>query len=113
MIERNIDQASKRTTENRILSGKIEGRVVSISEAGVAITDVPIDRLSDVPMDESVSITCEGHTTLRLFYPRHNEPDMTFLAMLGESGFLEICLVGDNVEKFLGIRRGSHVLIIW
>jgi hypothetical protein len=95
------------------LAGKLEGRVVSISSRGAAITDIHTDRLSDVPTDESVSITCEGHTTVRLFQPQHNEAPMTLIAILGESGFLEISLVGDDVQKFLGIGPGSPVLVEW
>jgi hypothetical protein len=87
--------------------------VVSISSQGAAVTDIPVDRLQTVPTDDSVSICCEGHATARLFPSDHDEPEMTFLAVLGESGFLELALVGDSVATFLGIRPGSQVSVNW
>ncbi len=95
------------------MADRIQGRVVSITDAGAAITDIPLDRLKDVPRDESVAIECEGHRTLRLFDQEHGQPAMTFLALLGPSGFLELHLTEDSVATFLGITLGSEVTIRW
>jgi hypothetical protein len=95
------------------LASKIQGKVVSISDRGAAITDISVDRLVGVPRDEQVSIRCEGHITACLFPADHTEPHMTFLAVLGNSGFLELALVGDSVASFLGICPGSVVTVNW
>ncbi|MFC1759452.1 adenosylmethionine-8-amino-7-oxononanoate aminotransferase [Planctomycetota bacterium] len=95
------------------MAGQIEGTVVSISDDGIAITDISIDRLSGVPTDESVAIQCEGHTTQHIFPVEHGQPEMTLIAAQGQSGFLEISLVGDSVATFLGIKTGSDVTVTW
>jgi S-adenosylmethionine hydrolase len=95
------------------LAGKIQGKVVSISDRGDAITDIAVDRLHGIPTDESVSIHCEGHATSCIFPADHDQPEMTFLAVQGTSGFLELSLVGDSVKAFLGIGPGSQVMIKW
>ena len=96
------------------MAGKIQGTVVSISDEGIAITDIAVDQLADVPAeDDSVSISCEGHTTQKIFPVEHGQAEMTFIAAQGKSGFLEISLVGDSVATFLGIKAGSDVTVKW
>ena len=92
---------------------KLEGKVTNVSESGTAVTDISLDQLTDVPTDDSVSITCEGHTTVRIFPEDHGQPEMTFIAARGKSGYLEISLVGDSVSTFLGIGPGSSVVVKW
>jgi S-adenosylmethionine hydrolase len=87
--------------------------VVSIDEQGAAITDIANERLASVPTDEQVTIRCEGHVTSCIFPAEHHQPDMTFLAVCGRSGFLELMLVGDSVASFLGIGPGSTVTVHW
>ncbi len=86
---------------------------MSISEQGDAITDIAVESLQGVPLDESVSIHCEGHVTSCIFPAEHDQPAMTFLALQGTSGYLELTLVGDSVQAFLGIRPGSDVMLKW
>jgi S-adenosylmethionine hydrolase len=95
------------------LAGKLQGKVVSIGQHGAAITDIAVDRLEGVPVDEQVSIRCEGHVTSCIFPADHDQPEMTFLALRGTSGFLELALVGDSVATFLGIGPGSVVTVKW
>ena len=95
------------------MPGKLEGQVVSISDTGAAITDISLDRLNGIPTDDSVSVSCEGHTTYRLFSCDDEQAAMTFVAIQGTSGFLELCLVGDSVQAFLGIGPGSSVAVKW
>ena len=95
------------------LAGKIQGHVVAISESGDAITEIQVDRLRDVPTDERVSISCDGHQTSCLFPADHQQPPMTFLAVLGTDGYLQLRLVGDSASAFLGFRPGSQVTIRW
>ena len=97
----------------RQLGGKITGTVTSINATGAAVTDISVDQLRDVPHDDQVSIACEGHVTGRLFPPDHGQPEMTFLAILSDDGFLELHLVGDRVNTFLGIQDGSPVTVRW
>ena len=95
------------------MAGQIEGTVVSISDEGIAITDISVDQLADVPTDDSVAIQCEGHTTQQIFPVEHGQAEMTLIAAQGKSGFLEISLVGDSVATFLGIKTGSDVKVTW
>jgi len=95
------------------VGGSIQGTVISITEDGDAVTDIAVDRLDGVPTDNRVSIHCDGHVTSRIFPADHQQPEMTFLAIQGESGFLELLLVGDSASAFLGFRSGSEVTIKW
>ncbi len=96
-----------------VLAGSIKGKVVSITESGDAITDISVDQLDGVPHDDRVSISCDGHVTSRIFPVDHEQPEMTFLAVHGPSGFLELLLVGDSASAFLGIAPGSDVVVKW
>jgi S-adenosylmethionine hydrolase len=95
------------------LASKIQGKVVAVSDGGDAITDIANDQLAGVPTDDQVSIHCEGHVTSRIFPAEHGQPEMTFLAVRGRSGYLELTLVGDSVQAFLGIGPGSDVTLKW
>lgn len=95
------------------MGGSIQGTVVSITDAGDAVTDISVDRLQGIPTDDRVSILCDGHVTSRIFPADHQQPEMTFLAIQGDSGFLELLLVGDSASAFLGIRSGSEVTVKW
>lgn len=95
------------------MPGKIEGAVVAYSESGNLITDIPHDRLRTVPSGGSVSVVCDEHETVGIFPADHKEPDFTFLAMLGPSGFLELAIVGESAKAMLGVRLGEKVLVKW
>lgn len=95
------------------MPGKIEGKIVSYSEAGNLVTDIPVERLRAVPRDPSVSVTCDEHQTVGLFGTDHKEPEMTLLALLSDSGFLELVIVGDSAKIMLGVRPGQSVLVKW
>jgi len=92
---------------------KIEGKVVSISESGNLITDISCAALAEAPRDGTVSIRCDEHETVGLFTSGHNEPEMSFLALLGDGGFLELTIVGDSAKMMLGIRTGERVNVQW
>ena len=92
---------------------KITGQVVSVSDAGDLITDIKVADLGAVPRDESVRIKCEGHLTIDIFPTEHGQPEMTFIALEGKSGCLELSLVGDDASRFLSISVGSTVAIAW
>ena len=95
------------------MAGKLQGEVVSVSESGDAVTSISNDQLAEAPTDDRVTIRCNGHKTAGIFPSDHNQPEMTFLAVLGSTGFLELQLVGDSAHKFLGIRAGADVTVQW
>jgi S-adenosylmethionine hydrolase len=91
----------------------IEGKVVSISEGGNLVTDIPCAALAEAPRDSAVSIRCDEHETVGLFTAGHSEPEMSLLALLGDSGFLELTIVGDSAKMMLGVRVGERVSVQW
>jgi S-adenosylmethionine hydrolase len=95
------------------MAGKIEGRVVSVTDAGDLLTDIRAEQLVGAPRDERVRIACDEHVTLGLFGPEHTEPEMTFLAVIGKDGLLRLEIVGDNASLMLGVRVGERVVVEW
>ena len=95
------------------MPGKIEGKIASVAASGNFVTDLTHEQLAGTPRDPSVTICCDEHETVGLFLPDHHEPDFSFLALLGESGFLELTIVGDSAKVMLGIRVGEPVSVRW
>lgn len=96
------------------MPGKIQGTVRSIDSFGNLITDVPADKLTDVPTDpDRVRIHCDEHETQGLFKTYGDQPPMTLLAFVGSSGFLELAIVEENASMMLGIRAGTPVTVVW
>ena len=92
---------------------KITGQVVSVSDSGDLITDIKVSDLESVPRDDRVRVHCEGHATVGIFPKDHAQAEMTFVAFEGESGCVELSLVGDDASRFLGIKSGSVVELKW
>jgi len=101
------------TAENGSVPGNVQGKIVSFTADGQAVTDIAVDRLVSAPRDISCTIHCDEHQTAGLFPPNHTEPAMTFLAILGEGGFLELAIVGDSAKLMLGLRPGDKVSVKW
>ena len=95
------------------MANQIEGQVVSIDDSGNLITDIAIDQLSAAPRDESVTIKFGDHATVGLFPASHDQPDATMVAVLGNSGFLEIQIVGISLAEMLGIKVAESVAVSW
>lgn len=95
------------------MPGRIEGKVVSTSESGNLVTDIPCAALADAPRNTSVTIRCDEHETVGLFTAGHSEPDFSFLALLADGGFLELTIVGDSAKTMLGVRVGERVSVQW
>ncbi|HND52419.1 MAG TPA: adenosylmethionine-8-amino-7-oxononanoate aminotransferase [Pirellulaceae bacterium] len=95
------------------MPGRIEGKVTAVTPAGDLVTDIPVGNLADAPRDERTTVTCDEHVTQGLFAADHQEPPMTFLALLGAGGFLELVIVGDSAKIMLGIRPGQPVVVSW
>ena len=95
------------------MPGKIEGAVASISDSGNLVTDITAAQLRDVPRNDSVSVRCDEHETVGIFSADHKEPPMTLLALVGQSGNLELEIVGDSAKIMLGVRVGEKVVVKW
>lgn len=95
------------------MAAKLTGKVVSVNDHGDLVTDIPVSDLLLAPTDESITIRCDGHATTCLFPAEHGQPEMTFIALQGRSGFLELSLVGESATKFLGIHPGADVSVRW
>ena len=95
------------------MAGKIQGRVVSITAGGNLVTDLTADQLREAPRDERTQIRCDEHFTQGLFPPDHAEPEMTFLAVLDDSGPLQLEIVGESASLMLGIIVGRPVVVEW
>lgn len=92
---------------------RIEGAVQTIDESGSLVTDIRVEALRAVPRDQRTRVVCDEHVTLGLFEPDHQEPPMTYIAILGSAGFLELCIVGDRAADMLGIKSGQPVAVEW
>jgi S-adenosylmethionine hydrolase len=95
------------------MPGKIEGTVVAYSESGNLVTDIPNDRLRDVPRSDSVTVTCDEHQTVGIYAADHSEEPFTLMAILGPGGALEITIVGESAKGMLGVKLGEKVVVKW
>jgi S-adenosylmethionine hydrolase len=95
------------------VAGKVEGKVVAYSDAGNLVTDIPLDRLKDLPAGDAVSVTCDEHQTVGIYPADHPEEPFTLMAILGPSGFLELTIVGESAKAMLGVRLGEKVTVKW
>ncbi|MCA9210645.1 MAG: hypothetical protein KDA55_19940 [Planctomycetales bacterium] len=95
------------------MAHRIEGKVVSISDEGNLVTDIPNEQLMNAPAGEAVTVRCDEHITHGIFGPDHSEPDFTLIALRGAAGTLELCIVGDSAKIMLGVRVGEKVTVDW
>jgi S-adenosylmethionine hydrolase len=93
--------------------GKIEGTVVAYGPTGNLVTDIPHDRLKGAPAGDGVKITCDEHETVGIFPADHKEQPCTLMAILGESGFLELTIVGDSAKIMLGVPLKERLDVKW
>jgi S-adenosylmethionine hydrolase len=99
--------------EVRVMANRIEGSVRSIDSFGNLITDITSDMLSAVPRAESTTIRCDEHETAGIYGTYSDQPEMTLIALIGSSGFLELAIVGDSAAAMLGVRVGERVEVRW
>jgi S-adenosylmethionine hydrolase len=99
--------------ESHVVTKVIEGTIVAIDDAGNLVSDIPASRLDGVPADESTTVTCDEHETCGWFSVDHDQPDMTLIALVGRSGFLELSLVGDSAHLMLGVPVGEKIVVRW
>ena len=87
--------------------------MTEVGAAGNLISDISNDQLADVPKDENTVVKFGEHETLGIFTEDHGQPDATMVASLGNSGFLEVEIVGINLSDMLGIKTGEKISISW
>ena len=95
------------------MAGKIEGKIAAYGPTGNLVTDIPHDRLKAVPAGDGVKITCDEHETIGIYPAGHQEEPSTLMAILGESGCLELTIVGDRAKAMLGVRLGEKIVVKW
>ncbi|MGD9723545.1 MAG: S-adenosyl-l-methionine hydroxide adenosyltransferase family protein [Pirellulales bacterium] len=100
-------------TEARVSDSRIQGSVQSIDSFGNLITDISADTLNGVPRGEETAVTCDEHETRGIFTTYAEQPPMTFIAVVGSSGKLELAIVGESAADMLGIAVGTPVVIQW
>ena len=94
------------------MAGKLEGTVASATDSGDMLTDITPEQLADVPRDERTAVSCGGHQTIGLHACDHNEPEMTFLAIVDDDG-LRLTIVGESAQAMLGLSIGDAVVVEW
>lgn len=100
-------------TEARVSASKIQGTVQSIDSFGNLITNISADALAHAPRGEEVAIVCDEHETRGIFKTYAEQPPMTFVAVVGASGNLELAIVGESAADMLGIAVGAAVTVQW
>lgn len=105
----------KRKTEegSTALSNQIDGEVASCDSTGNLVTNIPNDSVAGLVGDENVSVKFGDHETFGIFPTDHHEPDATLVASLGESGCVQIEIVGISLSDMLGIKPGVKVAVAW
>ena len=94
------------------VAGKLEGKVAAATEAGDMLTDITPAQLADVPRDERTAVSCGGHQTIGIYPLDHDEPEMTFLAILDDQA-LRLTIVGESARAMLGLKVGDPVVVEW
>lgn len=92
------------------MSNRITGTVTGVDDSGNLITSIAATDLADVPHDNQLSISSDDHETRGLFDTYDSEPPMT---VIGDSGHLELVIVGDSAKIMLGISVGTEVAVSW
>ena len=95
------------------VAGKIEGKIVAYGPTGNLVTDIPHERLKGVPVGDGVNVICDEHETIGIYAADHKEEPFTLMAILGESGCLELTIVGESAQAMLGVTLGEKVVVKW
>ena len=95
------------------MAQSIEGQIVSVDAAGNLLTDITLDQLEQVPRDESVTVHCDEHETTGIYAKDHDQPEMTFIAIAGDDGPLQLTIVGESAHLMLGIQIGEKGVVAW
>lgn len=100
------------------MTGRVQGKVVSISSTGDLITDITANQLGGLPSGEArksdaVRVVVDEHETIGIFGEEHSQPAMTLIAILGADDVLRLHLVSDSAAMMLGVRVSAPVEVLW
>lgn len=100
------------------MTGRVQGKVVSISSTGDLITDITASQLSGMPDGEvrktdAVRVLVDEHETIGIFGDDHSQPAMTLIAIMGNDQVLRLHLVSDSAAMMLGVRVSAPVEVTW
>ena len=95
------------------VANRITGEVIEVDSFGNLVTNITRAMLADVPTDESVTITCDEHTTHGIFRTYSDQPAMTLVALVGSGDRLELAIVDENASLMLGVTVGAPVVVAW
>jgi S-adenosylmethionine hydrolase len=99
--------------EVRIMPSRITGSVRSIDSFGNLVTDITAEMLAGASRGEGTIVQCDEHETTGIYQTYSDQPEMTLIALVGSSGYLELAIVGDSAAAMLGVRVGEKVEVIW
>ncbi len=95
------------------MPGKIEGKIASYGPTGNLVSDIANDRLKGVPAGDSAKVICDEHETVGVYPADHQEEPFTLMAILGDSGCLELTIVGESAKAMLGVSLNEKVVVKW
>ena len=100
------------------MTGRVQGKVVSIDSSGDLITDITSSQLTglptgDVRKTDAVRVIVDEHETIGVFDEQHEQPAMTLIAILGSNNILRLHLVSDSAAAMLGVRVATPVEVAW
>lgn len=95
------------------MSGRVQGKIISVTPQGNLVSDINREQLLDAPRDERLVVRCDEHQTNGLFASGHKQPPFTLIALLTDNGRLELEIVEDNAQLMLGISLGEMIEVTW
>jgi hypothetical protein len=100
------------------MTGRVQGKVISISPTGDLVTDITASQLAGLPEGEArktdaVRVVVDEHETIGIFGDDHTQPAMTLIAILGDDRALRLHLVSDSAAMMLGVRVAAPVEVSW
>lgn len=97
--------------KTKLLGICVTGTVQSIGAKGQLVTDITNDAISEAGQDDSVTVKFAEHETIGVYPQDHGQPDATLVASRGDSGNLEIEIVGISISEMLCIKTGVPVSV--
>jgi S-adenosyl-L-methionine hydrolase (adenosine-forming) len=97
----------------RQATSRIDGCVIEVDSFGNLITNITSDMFAGRATDHRACIVCNIYETWGVYRTYGDQPNGTFIALIGSTGRLELAIVGDNAARRLGISAGATVTIAW
>ncbi len=106
------DVGSYRLIGNETVAARLVGSVVDISPSGDLVTDLTHAQLTALGYNaETKVVVDEEFETIGIYGEDHKQPEMTFIAIMGENTPLRLSLVSDSASMMLGVKKGARVEI--